>query len=186
MRYIIIVSLLCCLACEQPLPVKEPIPLTEDSTFLTGIFFLVRHAEQISGHDSSLTAEGFQRAGDLYRFLKDSGIQKIYVPSFQINITTADSMREYLHLDTATYKTDSSGEGLIYEITRRDDWGKRLLIIGHGYALVPVMKSLKAKPPVDSIGYTDLFVVRKNRDSVKVKKFIYSNIPSIRAKATEK
>src|SRR6187402_2442349 len=108
MRYIIIVSLLCCLACEQPLPVKEPIPLTEDSTFLTGVFFLVRHAEQISGHDSSVTAEGFQRAGDLYRFLKDSGIQKIYVPSFQINITTADSMREYLHLDTATYKTDSS------------------------------------------------------------------------------
>ena len=186
MRYIIIVSLLCCLACEQPLPVKEPIPLTEDSTFLTGIFFLVRHAEQISGHDSSLTAEGFQRAGDLYRFLKDSAIQKIYAPSFADSIAIVDSLREYLHPDTASYKTDSSGEGLIYEITRRNDWGKRLLIIGHGYALVPVMKSLKAKPPVDSIGYTDLFVVRKNRDSVKVKKFIYSNIPSIRAKSTEK
>jgi phosphohistidine phosphatase SixA len=186
MRYIIILSLLCCVACEQPLPVKEPIPLTEDSTFLTGTFFLVRHAEQIPGYDSSLTTAGFQRAGELYRFLKDSGIQKIYVTPFLSSIETADSLREYLQLDTASYKADSTGEGLIYEITRRDDWGKRLLIIGHDYTLPPVMKSLKAKPPVDSIGYADLFIVRKFRDSVKMKKFIYSNMPSISANATEK
>lgn len=186
MRYIIILSLFCCMACEQPLPVKEPIPLTEDSTFLTGTFFLVRHAEQLPGYDSSLTEAGFQHAGELYRFLKDSGIQKIYVTPFIRSKETADSLREYLQLDTAFYKADSTGEGLIYEITRRNDWGKRLLIIGHENTLPPVMKSLKAKPPVDSISYTDLFIVRKYKDSVKIKKFIYSNTPSISANATEK
>jgi hypothetical protein len=168
MRYIVILSLLCCIACEQPLPVKEPIPLTEDSTFLTGTFFLARR-------DSFLN-------GNLYNFLKDSGIQKIYLPSF----SDADSLRKYVLVDTASYKADSTGEGLIYEITRRDDWGKCLLILGHGYSLPPAMKSLKAKPPLDSIGYADLFVVRKYRDSVKIKKFVYSNIPSISANATEK
>ncbi|SFE11265.1 hypothetical protein SAMN05518672_104529 [Chitinophaga sp. CF118] len=186
MRCIIILLLLCCLACEQPVAVKEPIPLTEDSTFLTGTFFLVRHAEQVPDYDSCLAEEGFQRAGDLYHYLKDSGIQKIYITSILKSTETLDSMREYLHLDTASYKADSTGEGLIYEITRRDDWGKRLLIIGQGNSLIPVMKSLKAKPPADSISYSDLFMIRKYRDSAKVKKFNYSSIPSIKAKATEK
>ena len=172
------------MACEQPLPVKEPIPLTEDSTFLTGTFFLARHAEQT---DTCLPDYGFQLSGDLYRFLKDSGIQKIYFTPYTTGMRdTPDSLREYLRMDTATYKADSTGEGLIYEITRRDDWGKRLLIIGDGYAIVPMMKSLKAKPPADSVNYSDLFIVRKFRDSVKVKKFIYSNIPCMSAKATLK
>jgi hypothetical protein len=171
------------MACEQPLPVKEPIPLTEDSTFLTGTFFLARHAEQT---DTCLMDDGFQRSGDLYRFLKDSGIQKIYFTPYEGIRDTPDSLREYMQLDTATYKADSTGEGLIYEITRRDDWGKRLLIIGDGYAIVPLLKSLKAKPPADSVSYSDLFIVRKFRDSVKTKKFVYSNIPSIKANATLK
>jgi phosphohistidine phosphatase SixA len=176
--------LACCVACEQPVQVKEPIPLTDDSTFLTGTFFLVRHAEQIPGYDSSLTTTGFRRAGDLYRFLKDSGIQKIYVTPFLRSIETADSLRQYVKVDTAFYNPDSTGEGLIYEITRHDDWGKRLLIIGHNNTIVPVMRALKAK--ADTISYSDLFVIRKYRDSVKSKKITYSNIPSIKAKATEK
>lgn len=174
------------MACEQPAPVKEPVPLTEDSTFLTGTFFLVRHAEQLPGYDSSLTAPGFKRAGELYRFLKDSGIQKIYITPFVRSAEMADSLREYAHIDTTTYNPDSTGEGLIYEITRHDDWGKRLLIIGHSNTMVPVMRSLKAKPPADSISYSDMFIIRKYRDSVKSKKISYSSIPSIKAKATEK
>jgi phosphohistidine phosphatase SixA len=174
------------LACEQPVPVKEPVPLTDDSTFLTGTFFLVRHAEQLPGYDSSLTETGFRRAGDLYRFLKDSAIQKIYITPFLRSLETADSLREYLQVDTASYNPDSTGEGLIYEITRHEDWGKRLLIIGQGNTMVPVMRSLKAKPPADTIGYSDMVVIRKYRDSVKSKKISYSNIPSIKAKATEK
>ncbi|MVT41030.1 hypothetical protein GO495_10595 [Chitinophaga oryziterrae] len=186
MRYCIILLLSCCMACEQRVPEKEPVPLAEDSTFLTGTFFLIRHAEQLPGYDSSLTETGFRRAGDLYRFLKDSGIQKIYITPFIRSLQTADSLRGYKNVDTASYNPDSTGEGLIYEITRHDDWGKRLLIIGQGNTVASVMRSLKAKPPADTVSYSDMFLIRKYRDSVKSKRISYSSIPSIKAKATEK
>lgn len=46
-------------------PVKQQervqVPVTEDSTFLTGTFFVVRHAEKNPGADSTLTAAGMKR-----------------------------------------------------------------------------------------------------------------------------
>jgi phosphohistidine phosphatase SixA len=163
------------MAC-QPKPVRQPVAVTEDSTFLTGAFFLVRHAEKHPGADSTLTEEGHLRAQHLYNLLKDSGLQKIYFTPFKRTVQTADPLLEHLHLDTVYYMPDTTGESLIYEITRREDWGKRLLIIGHSNTLLPIMRALKAKPPVDSIGdkdYDNLFIVYKHRDSVKVnrKKF---------------
>jgi phosphohistidine phosphatase SixA len=173
MRFVVIL-LLCCLACEQPLPQKQPV--IEDSTFLTGTFYLVRHAEQLPGQNEGLTDSGYHRAGALYRLLKDSGIQKIYITRYLRSIQTSDSLRQYLRLDTVSYVADSTGEGLLYEITRQDDWGKRLLVIGHSNTLIPIMHSLKAKPKVDSIGHNDydnLFIVRKYRDSVRCKRVNY-------------
>lgn len=182
MRYIFVLLLSCCMACEEPAPVKEPIPVTEDSTFLTGTFYLIRQA----AYDSCLPDAGLKKAGELYHYLKDSGVQKIYINNFLQTTESADSLITYLHLDTVSYKGDSTGEGLIYEITRRDDWGKKLLVIGHDNTMRPLMRSLKAKPPVDSIGFSDLFYIRKYRDSAKNKRLNYSSIPSIKAKATEK
>jgi phosphohistidine phosphatase SixA len=175
MRYIVII-LLCCLACEPPPLERQPIPVAEDSTFLTGTFYLVRHAEQGVGEDSALTDAGHHRAGALYRLLQDSGIQKVYFTHYQCSIQTADSICQYLAIDTASYVPDSTGEDLLYEITRHNDWGKRLLVIGHSNTLIPIMHSLKAKPKIDSIGekdYSNLFVVRKYKDSVRCRKMNY-------------
>lgn len=163
------------LAC-QSVPTRQPVAVTEDSTFLTGTFFLVRHAEKNPGVDSTLTEAGRARAHHLYTLLRDSGLQKIYFTPFKRTVQTADPLLEQLHLDTVYYMPDTTGESLIYEITRRRDWGKRLLIVGHSNTLLPMMRALKAKPPVDSIGdkdYDNLFIVRKHRDTVKVswKKF---------------
>jgi broad specificity phosphatase PhoE len=158
------------LACQQA-PVRQPVPVTEDSTFLTGSFFLVRHADKHPGVDSTLTEAGKERAYKLYQRLKDSGLQKIYFTPFKRTVQTADPLLEQLHLDTAYYKPDTTGESLIYEISRRQDWGKRLLIVGHSNTLLPIMRALKAKPPLDSIGdrdYDNLFIIHKYRDSVKV------------------
>lgn len=169
MRYVIIL-LLSCLACEQAPPEKQPIPVTEDSTFLTGTFYLVHTAEQVP-EDSALTAAGHERAGTLYRLLQDSGIQKIYFTRYSGSMETVDSMYQYLSLDTASYVADSLGEGLLYEITRHNDWGKKLLVVGNNRTLVPIMHSLKAKPKVDSVrDYESVFIVRKYRDSVRCKK----------------
>ncbi|SDG00076.1 histidine phosphatase family protein [Chitinophaga filiformis] len=175
MRYIVII-LLCCLACDAPPPERQPIPIAEDSTFLTGTFYLVRHAESGAGEDSALTEAGHHRAGALYRLLQDSGIQKVYFTHYQRSIQTADSICQYLAIDTASYKPDSTGEDLLYEITRHNDWGKKLLVIGQSNTLVPIMHSLKAKPKIDSIerkDYSSLYVVKKYRDSVKCWKTSY-------------
>jgi len=174
MRYVIIL-LLSCLACEQAPPEKQAVPVAEDSTFLTGTFYLVRHAEQ-AGVDSSIAATAHLQAGALYRLLQDSGIQKIYFTRYPGSLDMADSMYQYLSLDTVSYVADSSGEGLLYEITRQKDWGKKLLVVGNNRALVPIMHSLKAKPKIDSVAgkdYSSLFIVRKYKDSVRCKRLNY-------------
>ncbi|HVI45954.1 MAG TPA: histidine phosphatase family protein [Chitinophaga sp.] len=172
----ILFSLLTITACKPKPPVRTQIPVSEDTTFLTGIFYVVRHAEQHPGGDSTLTETGLQRAGELSRLLRDSGINKIYLTPFKRSIQTADSVRIQLHVDTCFYKADTTGESLIYEITRHGDWGKHLLIIGHSNTLVPVLHSLKATPHMKTVGeneYGWLFVVRKTTKGTTLKEDCY-------------
>lgn len=170
MRYLVIIFLLI-YGC-QPVPGgRETVPLVEDTTFLTGTLFLVRHAEKYPGRDSTLTPEGLLRAGRLYQLLKDSGIQKIYTTPYRRTVQTADTLRLRLGLDTAYYRADTTGESLIYEISRRDDWGKRILVVGHSNTLLPILHALRAKVSIDSIGdqqFGYLFIVHKGRKMTTV------------------
>jgi hypothetical protein len=147
---LVLASLLCCLACQQPLPERDTTPVREDSTFLTGTFYLARHV------DTTL----------LYHYLKDSDINKIYIP-------TNDSITISLKIDTVHYEADFTGEGLIYELIKHEDWGKHVLIVGQNYSLMPAVHSLKAKTDIDEIKDNELLVVRKFKDSVtcKVQKY---------------
>ncbi|MET3876647.1 histidine phosphatase family protein [Chitinophaga sp. OAE865] len=171
--------LLSCLsfaACKPKRPVRQPVPVSEDTTFLTGTFYVIRHAERNPGPDSTLTVAGQERAGALYRLLKDSGLNKIYFTPYKRTIATADSMRIRLHLDTCFYAADTSGESFIYQVTRHGDWGKRLLVIGHSNTVVPILRSLKANPHMDIIGeneYDRLFIVRKTREGTELKEICY-------------
>lgn len=153
------------LACGQRKPAaRVPVPVTEDSTFLTGTFFLVRHAEKNPGADSTLTPAGELRAGKLYRLLRDSAIVRIYSTKYKRTMQTGDSLRLRNKIDTVLYAPDSTGESLLYEISRRGDWGKRILVIGHSNTLIPIMKSLNVKPRIDSIADKDfgnLFIIYK-------------------------
>ncbi|PUZ30259.1 Histidine phosphatase superfamily (branch 1) [Chitinophaga costaii] len=156
-------------SCQEPVAERQPIPVSEDSTFLTGTFFLVRHGESFPGYDTTLTPDGQCQAGALARLLRDSAIDKIYFTHFKRAIDTADSLRLALRTDTVFYNADSSGESLLYELTRHNDWGKRILVIGHRPALLPILRSLKATPPVDSVpenAYDELFTVYKKGNTV--------------------
>lgn len=147
---------------------RVTVPVTEDSTFLTGTFFLVRHAEKNPGADSTLTEAGRQRAGKLYRLLKDSAITRIYSTKYKRTMQTGDSLRLQGRVDTVLYQPDSTGESLLYEISRHGDWGKRILVIGHSNTLIPILKSLNVKPRIDSIAdkdYGNLFIVYKTRNA---------------------
>lgn len=160
-------------ACGQPKqPARAQVPVSEDSTFLTGTIFLVRHAEKFPGADSTLTPEGRERAGSLYRLLKDSAIHRIYSTSYRRSIETGDSLRILGKIDTATYRPDSTGESLLYEISRHGDWGKRILVIAHSNTMIPILKSFNARPRMDSIAdndYSNLFIVYKTTKASKLK-----------------
>ncbi|CAL1516975.1 histidine phosphatase family protein [Chitinophaga sp. MM2321] len=177
MRLLPILCLLILFAACKPRPREhQQVAVSEDTTFLTGTFYLVRHAERNPGPDSTLTAAGMRRAGALYQLLKDSGLNKIYLTHYTRSIQTADSLRLRLHLDTCFYRADTSGESLIYEITRHGDWGKRILVIGHSNTLAPIMRSLRAKPPVNPVGedeYDRLFIIRKNAAGTSLKESCY-------------
>jgi phosphohistidine phosphatase SixA len=176
MRFLTIIAIAALAACKPKPPARLPVPVSEDSTFLTGTFYLVRHAERFEGPDSTLTPEGRVRAGVLNRLLKDSAINKIYITPYRRSVETADSLRIFQQVDTVYYQPDTTGESLIYELTRREDWGKHILVIGHANTLIPIMKSLGARPPVDSIGsneYNRLFIVRKNHSGTTVTATLY-------------
>ncbi|MFX1704222.1 histidine phosphatase family protein [Chitinophaga sp. CC14] len=172
----ILLSLLFFMACKPKHPVRQPVPVSEDTTFLTGTFYVIRHAERNPGPDSTLTVAGQERAGALYRLLKDSGLNKIYFTPYKRTVATADSLRMHLRIDTCFYAADTSGESFIYQVTRHGDWGKRLLVIGHSNTVIPILHSLKAKAHTDSIGeneYDRLFIVRKTREGTELKEICY-------------
>lgn len=165
------VSLILALAgCVQPNG-KGTVMVTEDSTFLTGTIYLVRHAERYPGEDPMLTPAGRNRAGALYRLFKDSSISRIYCTPFKRSVQTGDSLRILQKIDTAFYQPDLTGESLLYEISRRGDWGKHILVIAHSNTMIPILQSLNAKTRMDSIAETDygnIFIVHKTSTAGKV------------------
>ncbi|MDQ0108189.1 broad specificity phosphatase PhoE [Chitinophaga terrae (ex Kim and Jung 2007)] len=161
----------------QPAPAsKTQVPVAEDSIFLTGTFFIVRHAERNPGEDSTLTPAGRHRAGALYNLLKDSLISKIYFTPYKRSIETADSLRYYLHTDTSFYQADTSGENLVYQLTRHNDWGKRILIIGHSNTIIPILRSLKVEGPLSPIhenDYNRLYRVKMSHTGTELTESCY-------------
>lgn len=105
-------------------------------------FFVVRHAERYPGFNGHLTWYGRERAGDLSRLLKDSGIQKIYVTPYSRTLETADSLLLLQKTDTAVFLLDSSGTELARQLKAGKDYGKKVLIIGHGNSLPGILRVL--------------------------------------------
>jgi hypothetical protein len=171
MRVLLFLISLLWIGCK-PAPSRPVIEVSDDSTFLTGTFFVVRHAEG----DSALSAAGRQRSGALYNRLKDSFINKIYITSYLNSSQTADSLRLLKHIDTSYYEADTSGESLIYQVTRHNDWGKRILVIGHSHTIIPILRSLKVQGPLSPIPDSDfgrIYRVKMGRKGSEVTETCY-------------
>lgn len=176
MRVIIAVVIVWMVGCKPAAAPKAVVEVTEDSTFLTGTFFIVRHAEKNPGDDSTLTPAGRHRAGALYNLLKDSMIDKIYFTPYKRSVETADSLIFYKHIDTCFYQADTSGESLIYQLTRHNDWGKKVLVIGHSNTVIPILRSLKVEGPLSPVpesDYNRLYRVQMGRRGVEVTEMCY-------------
>jgi phosphohistidine phosphatase SixA len=112
-------------------------------------FFIVRHAERYPGFNGHLTWYGRERAGDLMRLLKDSGIQKIYVTPYSRTLETADSLRLLQKIDTSVYLIDSTGDDLAGRLKKHKDYGKKILIVGHENTVPGILRKLGARYPSD-------------------------------------
>jgi broad specificity phosphatase PhoE len=139
--------------------------------------FIVRHGEKETGKDPLLTADGIKRAGDLYRALKDEGIQKIYVSRTRRTQMTADSLRIQSRIDTVHYTADTLCDALIQTIMEHGDFGKTILIVAHSNTVPRIIRKLGVTDyPIADLPdneFDNLFLVTYKKEKAKVKAMKY-------------
>jgi 2,3-bisphosphoglycerate-dependent phosphoglycerate mutase len=142
-------------------------------------FYLVRHAEKDTGNDPVLNKRGYERAGDLYRVLKNKKIDHIYFTQYRRTKLTGDSLRIYQKIDTSSYKADTTGNGFLESLQlylNSVNAPKNILVIGHTNTIPAIIKKLGADPGINEIPdneYDNLFIVhiRKNKTYLKRLKY---------------
>jgi phosphohistidine phosphatase SixA len=153
--------------------------------------YLVRHAEKASDgtNNPALTTAGYQRAGDLGRFLQNKYIQRIYVTQYQRTQLTADSLRLLAGIDTVHYLAVENGQDLFFKIHHYQDFGHPIVIVGHSdtvpdYIIKLGVANYSAEhiPPTE---FDNLFLVYYKRSfplvgklKARVKKYKYGQ-PSV-------
>lgn len=140
-------------------------------------FYLVRHAEKDTGNNPALKPEGFIRAGDLYRRLKNEGIRGILVSQYKRSQLTSDSLRIYSGTDTFCYKTDLSGDNIMSVISTKCNKPAVLLIIGHNNTIPVIIRKLGVTgfdlTEIPDNEYDNIYkvVIRKNKARLFIMKY---------------
>lgn len=137
--------------------------------------YLVRHAEKDTGKNPAISLIGKERAGDLYRELKNKGIQKIFVSQYRRSQMTGDSLRIYAGIDTMHYMADTTGKGLISRLTGQKKI-KRVLVVAHSNTIPAIIRSFGHPYPQAEIAdneYDNLFLLRlkKSKTVLSTKKY---------------
>lgn len=114
-------------------------------------FFVIRSAERYPGFEGELTWYGRRRAGDLMRLLKDSGINRIYLTPFLRTWQTADSLSRRNKIDTIHYIADGSGADFLHVLRSHKDFGRTVLVIGHGNTVPALLRQLGASYPAQAL-----------------------------------
>lgn len=145
-------------------------------------FFVIRHAERYPGFEGELTWYGRLRAGDLMRLLKDSGINKIYVTPFLRTWQTADSLAMLDKIDTVHYVADTTGDDLMRTLATRKDFGRTILIVGHGNTVPALLRKLGGTFRGQSLPDSAcnlIFEIVNDHGKVHMKQFAYGrpNLP---------
>jgi broad specificity phosphatase PhoE len=122
--------------------------------------FIVRHAEKGSlATDPPLTGVGRERARDLARMLKDSGVTVIYATQFRRTQETAEPLAK--ELDKSPIVTDATKPAELAVELKALEPGTKALVVSHSN-IVPI---LIQKLTGDSVGeiteleYDRLYVV---------------------------
>lgn len=151
-----------------------------EATFKDGTYYIVRHAEKDTGSNPPLSKIGKERAGDLYRKLKNKKIDLIFVSQYPRTGMTADSLRIYQNIDSVHYKADLTGTDLAKKIKERSGQAKNILIVGHSNTLPAIIRrcgvtdfTLKDIPDED---YQHLYIVKIKKGKIKFYEKVYGKL----------
>ena len=140
-------------------------------------YYIVRHGEKAPGNNPPLSKIGQERAGDLYRKLKNKKIDLIFVSEYPRTGMTADSLRIYQQIDSVHYKADLTGKDLFEKIEERRGKAKNILIVGHSNTLPGIIRragissfTLKDIPDAQ---YNNLFIIKVKKGKTKMKQKVY-------------
>src|ERR1700744_1099403 len=120
--------------------------------------WIVSHAETVKGHDM-LSDTGRQRAEDLMKALRHSGVQVIYTTNTRVSQQTANPLAAKVKLLPRIY-TDSVKK--FAEILRRNFTGSNVLVIADYKTIIPLLGELGADSPFDELSpgdYDQLFTI---------------------------
>lgn len=139
--------------------------------------WVVRHAEKLTENpkdtNPNLNSKGLERAEDLKQFLEKKKIEKIFSTPYLRTKNTAEPLAKTLEINTEIYesKVDADFANKIKALSN-----KSILVVGHSNTVLEVVKSLGAKPPVQTLkddDYDFLFEVKIKGDKATVKTHRY-------------
>lgn len=137
------------------------------------VFYIVRHAEKDTGSNPAISAIGKERAGDLYRTLKNKKISLIMASQYRRTGMTADSLRIYNKIDSIQYAADATGDKLLETIEKRAGDEKNILIVGHSNTLPAIIRKLGVdsytEKDIPDNEYDNLFIIRYKKGKAVLK-----------------
>jgi broad specificity phosphatase PhoE len=148
--------------------------------------YLVRHAEKDTGNNPPLTKAGFERAGDLMRYLSSENISHIYSTKYKRTNQTADSIKLAKNLTTIIYEADTIGNDLLNKINENGDDGKTILVVGHSNTVPKLIRRLGVTSyHTQNLGdyeFDNLFILTYKKRKIKFKQLKYGKPSAVSAK----
>jgi broad specificity phosphatase PhoE len=129
---------------------------------------LARHAEKAAApaDDPPLTAEGEQRARDLWSAVKDAGVSAIITTNFARTRGTAAPTASALGITPDAMQARDPNHVAAVAAAIKRHAGETVLVVGHSNTVPAIIGALGAKRPPDicDATYDDLFIVTIAQD----------------------
>jgi 2,3-bisphosphoglycerate-dependent phosphoglycerate mutase len=143
----------------------------EDTTFLTGKIFLVRHAEKGEGSDPALSDMGKQRASGFKKYFRDKEIAVVFSTAYNRTRETADSIAAVHGVPVVIYDVDPTGSDLRKKIAGYK--GKSVVVVGHSNTLEMAAQAVGYQGPFPSIpenDFANIFCLIPQADAFTLKR----------------
>ncbi len=146
--------------CSQP---QETVPQTAD---YDATYYLVRHAEKLTGDDPALTPEGTLRAEALRQRLSGTSLSAIYSSDYKRTQDTAAPIAAAQNLSVISYDPrDLPG---IAEVLKNQSGS--ILVVGHSNTtpqLAELLGGEPGEPIVEATEYDRLYIITRSGETVE-------------------